>query len=237
MFKTETIILNIPRIQLKGFKESSSPNEAYFYLILENSLIMDGVHIGLSECKMLGEERRHITHNEAMADLRLLDRPIFHRRKKAHQYLLCDYISLGINEFLNGKEYDQVRAFLEGNLDSLDDSEFFRPSSWKGPIRVSVKFIEVYGFSGHNGRTTAHVMIGHHFVCWNVPIYPTFDPKGKIIDQRIIDQIEKIISRDRVKKLVKYLADTNSFSYEKKDHIIAKALGCNREKIPPIRFY
>ena len=234
----ETIILNIPRIQLKGFEKSGLPNEAYFSLVLENSLIMNGIHIGLNKSKMPDEERECIYHNDAMSDLRLLDKPISHHGKKAPRYLLYECISSGINEFVNRMKYDEVRAFLESSRESLDDSEFFRPSLWKGPMRVPIKFIEVYGFSGRNGRTTtANVMLGHHFVYWGVPVYPVFDPKGKIIDQRIIDQVEKIISRDRIKKLVKYLAKTNSFSYEKKDHTIAKAPGCDRKKIPPIRFY
>ena len=234
----EKIILKVPRIQLRMFEKSNIPNEAYFSLVLENSLIMNGIHIGLNKSKMSGEERECICHNDAMSDLRLLDKPISHHGKKAPQYLLCDYLSSGINEFVNQMNYDEVRAFLEGSRHSLDDSEFFRPSSWKGPMRVPIKFIEIYGFSGRNGRTTtANVMLGHHFVYWGVPVYPVFDPKNKIIDQRIIVQVEKILSRPRIKKLMGYFARTNSFSYEKKDRAVAKAPDCNREKIPPIRFY
>lgn len=232
----ETIILNVPRIQLRGFEKSSFPNQAYFSLVLENSLIMNGVHIGISEFERL-EEGKHIYHNDAMADLRLLDKPISHHGKRAPRCLLCDYLSFGINEFVNGMKYDEVYGFLEGSRDSLDDSEFFQPSLCKGAMRIPVKFIEIYGFSGGNGKTIANVMLGHHFVYWNVPVYPVFDPKGKIIDQRIIDQVEKILSRKQAKKSVKHFAETNSFSYEKKDYIIDKSPGCNQEKISPIRFY
>lgn len=237
VFYMEKIILRVPRIQLRAFEKSSFPNQAYFSLVLENSLIMNGVHIGLDESKMADEEREHIYHNDAMADLRLLDKPLYHRRKKnlQDQYLLSDYLSSGINEFVNRMKYDEVRAFLEGSRHSLDDSEFFRPSRCKGTMRIPVEFIDIYGLSGHNRKVTANVMLGHHFVYWGVPVYPVFDPKGKIIDQRLIAEVKKILSRRRAKKLLKYLAGTNSFNHE--NHIIDKVAGCNREKIPPIRFY
>lgn len=196
---------------------------------------MNGISIEIDDYLFSGESRPHISHNDAMADMRLIDVPIHHHGKRRPKNLLYEYLAIGMNEFVNGTHYEEVKKFLNRETDHLGDSEPFKPEAWKGKsLRIPVDFISIYGISGRNGTARAHIMIGHHLVLWDIPVYPNFKPDNVIFDKRIIEEIKKILARKKARDILKYCALNKTFNYE--DKFISKIPGC-KKKIPPVRFY
>lgn len=234
MYDMKRIMLSVPRIQLKGFKRNT--DTARFSLILEGAVAVNGIDIRVTEAGY----PRNITifHNDALADVRILDVPFSHRGKRSPKHLLDDYLAMGMNEFLNKSYLSEVSQFLERGIDSLDDSDLFKPAVWKNQsLRIPVDFVAIYGMSGRNGITAANVRLGHHLILWRVQLYPTFKPDGRIFDKRIVDVIKGLLARKGVMEKLRHYAETNSFDFRHQDKLVAKIKGCNKEKIPPVRFY
>lgn len=236
----ERIMLKVSEIQLKEFLRDSNFGKedrktAWFDLFL-GCISMRGIHIEIDDHVFPGEKRPGITHNEAMSNTRFIDRPILHRDKKRSKYLLDEYLAIGMNEFINDTHYEVLKKFLDKETDHFDDSEIFKPEIWKGKsLRIPVDFISVYGVSGGDSITRAHIRIGHHIVMWGIQVYPTFKPDKVIFDERIIEEINKILARKKVQSTLRYCALNKAFNYE--SQFISKAPGCRKGKIPPVRFY
>lgn len=204
----------------------------WFDLLLEGSFSINGISAEISDCVFPGEKRHHISHNDAMADVRLLDHPVDHRGKIRPRHFLEEYLAIGMNEFLNNTHYEEVKKFLNKETSYLKNSELFKPEIWKGrSLRISDDFISIYGMS--NDR--AHIKIGHHIILFNMTVYPVFKPDGVLFDERVIKEIERILARDRVKKAIKYCAVNRVFNH--RDVFTSKIPGCNMNKTPPVRFY
>jgi hypothetical protein len=224
------IMLNVPRIQLKNFRrntdfDSKETKTAHFSLILEGAVAINGIDIKISESRN-PRDILHISHNNALADVRTLD------------VLLYEYLAMGMNEFLNEAHLCEVSQFLGKRIDFLYDSDLFEPTAWKDlSLRIPVDFVAIYGMRGRNGITVANVRLGHHLILWGVRLYPTFKPDGRIFDKRIIDVIEGLLARKGVRERLRYYAEKNSFDIGHKNGLVAKVKGCNQNKIPPVRFY
>ena len=238
------IMIKVPGIQLKSFERSSplphekeSVRRASFSLVLEGGIVMNDVHIEMSGLMRPREENEIISHNDAMSDMRFCDYPIKHHGVRSPKFLLSDYVAIGMNEFLNEKHYKDVRAFLNRNTDSLSDSEFFKPAAWANILRIPVHFIRIYGVKGRYGTTRANIMIGHHISVSNVQVYPELKSEEVILDQRIVSEIKKLLNRKNVQERLGNYARTDTSDYSRADELFTAIPKCNREKIPPVRFY
>jgi hypothetical protein len=235
--------IKVPEIQLKSFKRASSlPGKgerraATCCLILKDCISMDNILIEMDGFMMPRQEKEFVCHNDAMGDSRFCDYPVHHLGKRKPKRFLYEHVAIGMNEFLNERSYNSVRDFLEKRTDSLEDSEFYRPSTWKGALRIPVHFIHIYGMKGRYGITLANIMIGHHLWVNNVQIYPVFKPEGRIFDKVTIAEIQRLLSRKKVKETLGYYARTNNFDYNGADEIKIAIPGCNLKKIPLVRFY
>jgi hypothetical protein len=228
------IVLSVPTIQLKNFMQRESCRAAWIDLLF-GCISMNGISIEIDDHLFPGESWPHISHNDAMADMRLIDVPIHHHGKRQPKNLLYEHLAIGMNEFINGTHYEEVKKFLNKETDHLSDSHPFKPEAWDGKsLRIPVDFISVYGISGGNGIARAHVRIGHHIVLWNMQVYPTFKPDQVIFDERIIEEVKKILARKRATSTLKYCAQNKAINHE--DKFMSKIPGC-KKKIPPVRFY
>ena len=233
------IVLSVPTIQLKNFMQRKLPagktqQSAWIDLSL-GCLSMNGISIEIDDHLFPGESWPHVSHNDAMADMRLIDVPILHHGKRSPKKFLYEYLAIGMNEFINGTHYEEVKKFLNGEVDHLSDSEPFKPEVWKGKsLRIRMDFISVYGISGRDGIVRAHIKLGHHIVLWDVQVYPTLKTDNVIFDERVIKEIKKILARKRTREALRYCALNKSFNYE--DKFTSRMPGC-KKKIPPVRFY
>ncbi len=236
----EMIPLKVSEIQLKRFLQypclgGGRRRAAWFDLFL-GCVSMNGISMEIDNHVFPGEIRPGITHNEAMSNMRLIDRPILHRDKRRPKYSLDEYLAIGMNEFINGTHYEVLKRFLDRETSHFDDSEMFKPEIWKGKsLRIPVDFISVYGVSGSDGSARAHIRIGHHIVLWRMPVYPTFKPDKVIFDERVIEEIKKILARKKAQSTLRYCALNKTFNHE--DKFTSKTPGCIKGKIPPVRFY
>lgn len=236
------IMLKVPRIQVKNFlRRDPLPGKkelraAWLDLLLEGCISINGIDIEIDDHIFPGEERPHVSHNDAMTNVRLLDKPFEHHGKRQPRHLLYEYIAIGMNELINGTRYAEVKKFLDKETDHLEDFEPFKPKIWNGKsLRIPVDFVSIYGMSGRDGITQANIRLGHHIVLWGIQVYPTFKPDNIIFDKRVIKEIEKILATGVVKKSLMYCATHNTFNHE--DKFVNRAWKCGKAKIPPIRFY
>lgn len=235
------IMLKVPSIQVKNLLQKESClgekecRSAWLDLFLE-CISINGISISIDDHTRPGEERPHVSHNDSAADMRLIDKPFYHHGKSQPKHLLYEYIAIGMNEFVNGTHYEEVRKFLNKETNRLDNSEPFKPEMWKGKsLRIPVDFISMYAIGVRDGIVQAHIQLGHHIVLWGVQVYPTFKPDNVIFDKRVIEEIKKILARRRVKNTLRYCAQNNTFNHE--DKFVSKIPGCRETKIPPVRFY
>lgn len=237
------IMIAVHGIQLTSFRRSTSiPNKkeiggANFSLILEGCIAINDIHIEMDGLKAPGEEKEFIRHNDAMADAKFCDYPAKHLGRGMPNHFFYEYVASGINEFLNKREYDNICNFLKERVDSLNDSEIFKPSIWKNTLRVPVHFIRIYGIKGRYGLVIANIMIGHHLLIEGLRIYPTFKSEGRIFNKEIIAEIEKLLNKKNVKENLGCYARTNTSDLNGMDELFTAIPGYKEERIPPIRFY
>lgn len=235
-------MLKIPRIQFKNFARRNQKTEnknrwsGWFDLLLEGCISINGISIEIDGRTFCGESPPRISHNDAMTNVRLTDTPIVHRHKRRPKRLLDEHLGFEINEFLNRTHHEDVERFLKEETSFLADSEPFKPKAWKNKsLRIPVDYIAITGISGRDGNAQAHIRLGYHIILWKIPVYPTFEPDGVIFDERIIQEVEKILARKKAKDAIRYCVTNNTFDIEGK--LVSKIPRCKKGKIPPVRLY
>lgn len=200
-------------------------------LVLDNALVINGLTLEMNGVNP-GEERRSISNNDTRSDVRLCDFPSKHSEQER---FLIDYLEdkilIGMNEVVNGTHYDEIASILSGRRDTLEDIGSFLPKSWPGPIEVPVQFITISRIIKHYGVTQGDIYIGHHIKMLGVRIYPELRYEERIIDKRIIDEINGILSMKGAKENIENHAPNN---HEYSLSVVSQ--DCNWREIPPIRF-
>jgi hypothetical protein len=222
---------------------------ASFSLILGNAIVINGVTIEMDDYVMPGEKKETISINDVMTDAKFCDYPVCHFGKDRDRLYLNEQIFMGLNELVYGIHYEDICSFLKRRTNEFSDLRSFSerkrndfsnlgsfcPKSWKGSIKVPVQFIRIYGVSERFGIIQAHIQIGHHIKMSMVKIYPEFNSRERILDKRIIDIVNKMLTQEGVKKRLEQYSmkrQLNSLNYD----LIDDSLACHLKEIPPITF-